>query len=92
MATTMITCGDHKQAPASMVCIHLVTGESKHWHGAMVEGNDVAEDWLCPECEPHPWDLGLKDWRLICMHCIRRMQEETGATVTIHDYRQQAHE
>ena len=44
MATTMITCGDHKQAPASMVCIHLAQGLSNHWHGAMVDGNEVAED------------------------------------------------
>jgi hypothetical protein len=92
MATTMITCGDHKQAPASTVCIHLAQGLSNHWHGAMVDGNEVAEDWLCPECQPHPWDLGLADWVLLCMHCIRQMQKETRAIVTIHDYTVQGEE
>ncbi len=84
MSTTMIQCGDHRQAPASMVCIHLAEGKSRHWRGYMVDGNDIPEAWLCPECDPHPWDLGLGNWVLVCMHCIRRMQKKTGAKVQIH--------
>jgi len=85
MGTTMITCRDHKRAPATLVCIHLARGMSRHWHGYLAPGSEIPEGWVCPECEPHPWDLGLFDWELWCMHCIRRVQEATGAIVTIHD-------
>ncbi len=85
MGTMMIECGDHGRAPASAVCIHLARGTSNRWHGTLLEGEEVPGDWLCPECEPHPWDLGLRDIEMWCMHCVRRIQEERGATVTIHD-------
>ena len=87
MAMTMIKCGDHKRAPATLVCLHLLNGTSNHWHAVLVDGSEIPEGWVCPECKPHPWDLRLADWRLLCMHCIRRMQKARKAKVTIDDYR-----
>jgi hypothetical protein len=87
MATTMIRCGDHKRAPATLVCIHLAKGLSRRWHAVMVDGSEIPERWVCPECEPHPWDLQLADWELWCMHCIRRVQKATRAKVTVRDAR-----
>jgi hypothetical protein len=87
MATTMITCGDHQRAPATLVCVHLAEGLSKNWYAMTVDGSEIPEGWVCPECEPHSWDIRLDGWRLMCMHCIRRLQAVPGSKVTIDEYK-----
>lgn len=89
MATTLIRCGDHKLAPATLVCMHLADGLSRNWYAVMVDDSDIPEEWVCPQCKPHPWDLGVADWRLICMHCIRELQSAPGTKVRIDDLRTQ---
>ena len=68
-----------------MVCVHLAEGLPQSWHGHFVPHNETAEAWLCPECDPHPWDIDLDGWALMCMHCIRELQAAPGTTVTIHE-------
>ena len=85
--TTMVRCGNHGLVPATLVCKHLAKGLSRRWHAVLVDGSEIPEGWVCPECEPHPWDLQLADWELWCMHCIRRVQKATRAKVTVRDAR-----
>ena len=82
----LIECRDHKFAPWSIVCRHLVTGRSREW--IRVEGSGepddlTDEDWVCPECfekhfgQPHdePSEDDLKDLQAICMHCVRKLRK-----------------
>jgi hypothetical protein len=78
----LILCGDHKLAPWSVVCVHLVEGTSKDWVPVHIEPQDrshpdVENDWLCRECaclgEPPVQNL-----KAICIHCVRELQARAG--------------
>lgn len=74
----LIQCSDHKWAPWSIVCIHLVNG-STDWNP--VPNNDSPEvdyDWLCNECRSKLPDLEADGLKAICIHCVRLLQIRAG--------------
>ncbi len=80
MKTQLIQCGDHKFAPWSVVCIHLIEGTSKEWTPVQVEGGtEVENDWMCPDCVSK-MEAGDTDMvpllRPICIHCVRKLRRK----------------
>ena len=68
-------------SPWSIVCNHLMSGESREWRG--VESNDNSEvefDWLCPDClkvhleteeQQRPYtEEELDSLKCVCIHCV----------------------
>jgi hypothetical protein len=74
MNTQLIQCGDHKWAPWSLVCVHLVNRESHEWCPVPNPDPEVDHDWLCPQCfEKYP-DVDVEVVRCICIHCVRELR------------------
>lgn len=69
----MVQCGDHKWAPAAIVCVHLVKGKSKEFH--TLEGEGCEYDRVCTECLKKLPDISPDDLMCLCMHCIRQIEE-----------------
>ena len=70
----LIECGDHKMAPYSFLCGHLITGQSRHWCFVGVDdGREVAGDWICPKCFGlyRAGKLSGDELRPVCMHCVK---------------------
>ena len=71
---SLIKCGDHKYAPAVIVCVHLFDGTSHEWCRCEVEGGEES-DWLCPECRERLPDVDPEDLKAVCMHCARKRRK-----------------
>jgi len=81
----LIKCSDHRLAPWSIVCTHLMTGQSKEWKPIHSNNPEVDNDWLCPECHQthmHALDHNLEEdlthLRAVCIHCVHKLR-------TMHD-------
>lgn len=77
MSQDLIRCGDHKLAPWSIVCIHLINGTSQEWTPVQ-QPNDSGEfDWVCPDCDAK-MDEGIVSMvpllRPVCIHCVRKLR------------------
>ena len=72
----LIQCGDHKWAPWSIVCVHLLEGSSRTWRRLTNPDPEVDYDWFCPEClkrvDEDPDDIS--NLHAVCMHCVRRLR------------------
>jgi len=78
MTPKLIQCGDHSWAPWCIVCVHLASGESHQWE-AIPKVDEISEaefDWLCPACKWRFDELGADDFKAICIHCVRAMQQK----------------
>ena len=75
----LIQCADHKWAPWSIVCKHLVEGTSDDWRPIPSSSLEVDFDWMCPACESdHERDQDdVENLRAICIHCVRKLRGET---------------
>ncbi len=71
----LIQCGDHKWAPWSIVCTHLVDGTSKDAVALHSSNPEVDYDWLCRECYDVRSDfdklMAEDKLKAVCMHCTR---------------------
>jgi hypothetical protein len=78
----LIHCGDGKMAPASMLCRHLVNGESDRWIQLPQPDGGEVFDYLCPKClhRASMHNLGVEDLVTYCFHCAREMIEARGIT------------
>ena len=87
-APTLIQCGDHKWAPYVIVCVHLLSGQSREWEPLPIgedDNREIDSDWLCPECgkvhdEIHEegrsyTDEEMNNLRPICIHCCRKLRK-----------------
>ena len=70
----LIQCGDHKYAPAVVLCVHLCDVRSSEWCPIPSGEPEVEHDWLCPECLARMDDLSVDDLRTVCIHCVRELQ------------------
>ncbi len=74
----VIDCDAHGLSPWSVVCVHLMDGESTDWRPIEVDdGREVESDWTCPECEA-AHRSGRDDVSKllpVCMHCARTARE-----------------
>lgn len=71
-----IKCGDHKQAPWAVVCVHLLEGTSREWISIRSTHPEVEFDWACPKCLPkEDVSLVFDDLRPICIHCVQRLRK-----------------
>lgn len=75
---SLIECGDGRYAPAVMVCVHLLEGESEEWCAVPSGDLEVEHDWLCSECYGRFESLGVDEMQLVCMHCANEMREQAG--------------
>lgn len=76
----LIQCGDHQWAPWSIVCKHLVSGESADWCPvAAEEDGEVEHDWLCPSCLANHPNHDVDDLKAICIHCVRILRGKAHA-------------
>lgn len=76
-----VFCEEHGISPYSIICDHLVYGESKQWTAVEVDdGREVIADWCCPKCyKAHARkEDPIESLTVGCMHCIRRIQAEHG--------------
>ena len=69
----LIKCGDHRYAPAVIVCRHLCDGTSTVWCPVDSDDPEIDHDWLCPECFERFAVLDVEDLVAVCMHCARRL-------------------
>jgi hypothetical protein len=70
----LIQCGDHKMAPWSVVCIHLLDGISEEWLRQPGEDGDQ-DDWLCPSCAAKGAEqVPVEELKAVCIHCVRELQ------------------
>jgi hypothetical protein len=70
----LIQCGDHKLAPWSVVCIHLLNGSSEDWQRLPGEDGNQ-DDWLCPVCAAKGAEhVPVEELKAVCIHCVREMQ------------------
>jgi hypothetical protein len=76
-SNNLIQCADHKWAPWSVVCVHLINGETD-WNPVPNEMPEVDYDWLCTDCRSKHPDLELDDLKAICIHCVRELQARAG--------------
>jgi hypothetical protein len=75
MSQKLIQCADHKWAPWSIVCGHLLQGKAKDWNAVPQEGSGEAmNDWLCSKCLKRLPDVPVEDLHAICIHCVRKLQ------------------
>lgn len=76
-----IRCGNHEEAPWSIVCIHLVLGQNKEWMPVESDHPEVEFDWFCPSCKDDfkKGDPDLNLLRPICIHCVRHLRERYDA-------------
>jgi hypothetical protein len=79
----MLECGDHKYAPGGMICVHLANGASKVWLPVakldhFAERIEIENDWLCPECAKNWPYLQIDELAMVCIHCIRELQQDSG--------------
>lgn len=83
MNTNLIQCGDHKMAPWSVVCIHLIQSESNEWIPIESTSPEVDYDWTCPECVPEPnKEINIENLRPVCIHCVRKLRKELDPKYT----------
>ena len=76
----LIQCGKDGWSPWSIVCVHLVTGESREWVPIPSDNPEVDYDWACPTCESDLNEQGdnidLNNLRAICIHCVRDLRKK----------------
>ena len=78
MANDLIQCGRHGMwAPWSIVCVHLMEGQSRQWQAVPSNAPEVDFDWLCPSClEKHNRGQDVLDLsKAVCMHCVRVLRK-----------------
>ncbi len=70
----LIECGDHGAAPLAMDAYNIYEGTATGVVPPPQEdGNNIANDWLCPDCYERICTLGLDDIRAVCIHCLREL-------------------
>lgn len=81
----VIECADHKMAPYSFVCIHLLKGASRV--AVRIPTDDEREvecDFCCPACarlnEKVATDADAEQamvdaLHVVCIHCVRDLQK-----------------
>lgn len=86
--SNLIQCGDHLWAPYAIVCVHLLTGESREWELIPLGDEDTREidgDFLCPSCADIHQEINeagrdytedeIDKLRPVCIHCCRRLRK-----------------
>jgi len=83
----LIECGDHSFAPWSIVCTHLMYGQSRTWQSLDSDNPEVDHDWLCPECmeqfiaeADNDQEHDLTNLRPVCIHCVRYLRRKFDRT------------
>lgn len=76
MNENLIECGDHKWAPFSVLCVHLISGDSNEWVPIDSQSPEVDFDWLCPACADTIENPNLEDLKVVCIHCVRKLRIE----------------
>ena len=76
---SLITCGDHRQAPACIVCRHISEGTALEAVKTPALPGEQS-DYLCPVCAEHPWNLGIDDIVAVCIHCVRELTANMKVT------------
>ena len=77
----LIQCADHKWAPWSIICTHLMDGSSRVWLPLESSLPEVDHDWMCPVCiEGHDEEASADDsdtqhLHAICIHCVRSLRK-----------------
>ncbi len=84
-APKLIQCGDHSWAPYSIICVHLMTGESHEWIKLDSDHPEVEYDFVCPSCDEWHADEQLTEDQLnllkvVCIHCIRQLRQRFDPT------------
>jgi len=74
----LIQCADHKWAPWSLACVHLVNGAPDWTAVPNDDSPEVDLDWLCIECHRKHPEVDVDDLRAICIHCVRELQTKAG--------------
>ena len=69
----LITCEEHGKSPGGVICRHIYNGTAQVAVHVPGPSGDEGEDYLCPDCATHPWDLGRHDILTACMHCAREI-------------------
>ena len=75
-APNLIMCGDHKMAPWSIVCVHLVDGSSREWMPIDSTFPEVDFDWVCPDCYSTITEPDISRLKAICIHCVRYLRQK----------------
>lgn len=77
----LIKCSDHKLAPWSIVCTHLINGQSREWKHLDSNNPEVDHDWLCPDCmtqyineNRQNLKTDITHLRPVCIHCVRKLR------------------
>ncbi len=81
MKSDLIQCGDHKWAPWSIVCIHLIDGHCREWVALESSSDETDHDWVCPDCadamaECEPSKEIVANLRPVCIHCVRQLRRQ----------------
>lgn len=74
----LIQCGDGGQAPAVIICKHLLEGESRTWCPIESDDPEVDHDWLCPRCLERLPNIELSDLEAVCLHCSRKLRKRAA--------------
>lgn len=72
----LIKC-KHGMLPWSIVCIHLIHGESREWIQLPTD-EPGSYDWICPECDKRWEQVVIKkqidDLRPVCIVCVDELR------------------
>ena len=78
----LISCGDHKLAPWSIVCVHLMNQMSKDWVPIKSNHPEVDFDWVCTECAKTISNPDIENLRCVCIHCTQQLRKSFDANFT----------
>ena len=77
MSDFLIRCAAHGVSPFHLVCCHLMRRPTQRWNPVVVEdGREVTHDYVCDRCLRGG---DTKTLRVICMNCVRHLQQRAGA-------------
>ena len=69
----LIKCGDHKWAPMSIVCRHIIRGMADEYVRLPALPGEQ-DDFVCPACFAlGPDGLEADDLLAVCIHCARQL-------------------
>ena len=81
----LIQCGDHSWAPWSVICVHLMEGDSKEWMAMPSVHPEVDHDFICPACHEQGgevgWEAMMDKLKAVCIHCVRKLQAEPNINI-----------
>jgi len=86
--SNLIRCSDGRMAPASIICRHLLNGESSEWVELPQPDGGEVFDYMCGDCIRKGPPPDADDLLACCFHCTRRMMAERDiVAVPLGDFR-----